>query len=82
MEKHSRTNRTQAKSPLETITANLTLSGFTLALINLPGHLDKRIPIKYGAVQVQKRGKGIKGTRWMPWRLQPMKDAASCEKLR
>ena len=43
----------------------------------IPMHLDNFIE-----EEELKRGKGTKGTRWMPWRQQPMKDAASCEKLR
>ena len=27
-------------------------------------------------------GQATKGTRWMPWRQEPMKDVAGCEKLR
>ena len=27
-------------------------------------------------------GQAIKGTRWMPWRQEAMKDVGSCEKLR
>ena len=27
-------------------------------------------------------GQATQGTRWMPWRQEPMKDAAGCEKLR
>ena len=27
-------------------------------------------------------GQVIKSTRWMPWRQEPMKDVAGCEKLR
>ncbi len=29
-----------------------------------------------------KRGQARKGTGWMPWHWEPMKDATSCEKLR
>ena len=28
------------------------------------------------------RGQATKGTGWMPWRQEPMKDVAGCEKLR
>ena len=27
-------------------------------------------------------GQATKGTRWMPWHFEAMKDVASCEKLR
>jgi hypothetical protein len=27
-------------------------------------------------------GQATKGTRWMPWRQEPMKDVSGCEKLR
>ena len=27
-------------------------------------------------------GQATKGTGWMPWRQEPMKDVAGCEKLR
>src|SRR5258705_5124091 len=27
-------------------------------------------------------GQATQGTRWMPWRQEPMKDVAGCEKLR
>ena len=31
---------------------------------------------------ISDRSQGNKGIRWMPWRQEPMKDAASCDKLR
>ena len=30
----------------------------------------------------QAGGQAIKGTRWMPWRQEAMKDVVSCDKLR
>ena len=34
------------------------------------------------AIQQQVGGQATKGTRWMPWRQEAMKDVVSCDKLR
>ena len=39
-------------------------------------HLENSIAANYGVLHDQ----DMKGTRWMPWRQEPMKDVGGCEK--
>ncbi len=49
-------------------------------------HLEKRTlvltPQESEAALQQAGGQATKGTRWMPWRQEAMKDVVSCDKLR
>ena len=41
------------------------------------------LKLKRGFVVLSKfYGQATKGTRWMPWHFEAMKDVASCDKLR
>ena len=61
-----------------TVQASVSYRGNNLTRIKV-----QKTKIKVCLLLVSKfYGQATKGTRWMPWHFEAMKDVASCEKLR
>jgi hypothetical protein len=62
------------------VQASVNYSGLQAVTVSIG---NRQLAIGNGLLLVSKfYGQATKGTRWMPWHFEAMKDVESCEKLR